>query len=465
MIRRRPSRLGPRAIPFGRLIILVQAVFALAFVAYLLRGDDVTLPVIDQRYELRAAFDDAAGLNAEDGHSVTIAGVKVGKVTDVTYEDGRAVARLELEDDVRERIRADARAAIVPRSALQDQVVEIHPGTKGPALDDDETIRPAPDASPVQLDRVLETLDSDTRAQLQVLLGELSTGLEGRATPLRAALGRLDEVTDSSGRVARALSDRRRLLAQLVGELDTIFATLGRRGNSLRTIISAGRRTLETTAGRDVELASSIRELPGTLDALSTALANVRGLSEPLEPALEELRPAARTLPGALASLRRFVPSGQGLIDDLGALVEDGRAPAASLRRALQALRPASTALREPVSGLRPILGEIDRNKDGIGLLGERFNGVFSTHDANGPILRGLGFFEDFNPANVGFPGAKGARLRTLKLKSVRALLKACETNAVACLARYLVPGLPGAARTAAEPLGKILPGRRGARP
>ena len=460
---RRTSRLGVRAIPFGRLAIVVQAVAALAFVVYLFANDNVSAPFIHQSYVLQASFDDASGLNGKDGREVTIAGVRVGKVTEVRYTDGRAVADLELDDDVKGRIRRDARVAIVPRSALQDQIVEITPGSRGDVLEDGDRITASVTASPVQLDRVLETLDTDSRAQLQILLGQLRIALRDRETPLRAALGRLDDAVSSSSQVAGALADRRRLLTRLVTDLDTIFTTLGDRGAALREVITAGRRTLQTTAGRDAEIAASIRELPRTLDGLGAALADVRSLAQPLQPALENLRPVARQLPETLRSLRDFVPSGQGLVDDLGRLVKDGRAPARALRGALEQLGPGSEALREPVAGLHPIVADINRNKNGIGLLGERFSGVFSTNDANGPILRGLGFFEKPDPANLGVPGATGAELRTLQRKSVRALLKACKDNPLACIARYLIPGLPGAARTASDPLGtaKIKSGGR----
>ncbi len=232
-----------------------------------------------------------------------------------------------------------------------------------------------------------------------------------------------------------------------------MFTTLGERDASLRQVITAGRRTLQTTAERDAEIAASVRELPRTLDGMGDALADVRALAQPLQPALEELRPAAKQLPKTLRSLRDFVPSGQGLVDDLGRLVSDGGESTAVLRGVLRELGPTSEALREPVAGLHPILAAIDKNKNGIGLLGERFSGVFSTNDANGIILRGLGFFEKPDPANLGVPGATGAELRSLQRKSVRALLKACKDNAIACLARYLIPGLPGATRAAGDPL------------
>ena len=85
---------------------------------------------------------------------------------------------------------------------------------------------------------------------------------------------------------------------------------------------------------------------------------------------------------------------------------------------------------------------------DGIGQLGERFSGVLSTDDANGPVLRGLGTFEPFNPADFGAPGATGARKAALASQAATALTLSCTRGSlVACLARYLVPGLPGSVR------------------
>jgi hypothetical protein len=104
--------------------------------------------------------------------------------------------------------------------------------------------------------------------------------------------------------------------------------------------------------------------------------------------------------------------------------------------------------VRDPVARAKPIVDAVNERKEGVGLLGERFSGVLSTNDANGPILRGLGTFEPFNPADVGFPGATGAQRAALAAKAVTALTNECLTdNQLACLVRYLVPGLPGAVR------------------
>jgi len=436
-------------VPFGRLIILLQAIVALAFVGYLLRGDSVRVPLLSDTETIEVAFADAGGLNDEDRHPVTIAGVRVGEVRDVRYADRRAVATLRVDPGTRRRLHRDARAIVLPRSALQDNTVELVPGEAQAPLGDDQRINVDLRAAPVGLDQVVSTLDADTRAQLQILLGELDTSLAGTATPLRRALQALGPAMDTTTRVAAALGERRHLLARLVTELDQVFGTLAERRAALRTVLSDGARTVAVTGARERELAQTIRALPVALAAVDDALARTSALADPLVPALEELRPAARRLPRALRATRELAPSARGLLADLRPVARSGRAPARSLRRALSALRPASVGLKPSVERLTPVLRDIDANKTGIGLLGERFSGVFSTSDAGGPILRGLGFFEAFDPAGFGEPGASGVRLRTLKLDAVRALTKACATNAIACLVRSLVPGLPDVPRRA----------------
>jgi phospholipid/cholesterol/gamma-HCH transport system substrate-binding protein len=369
----------------------------------------------------------------------------VGTVENVSFDNGVAVAELSLDPDAAEVVGAGSTARIVSRSALQDLEVDIDPGP-GKALADGATIPPAKTSSTVGSDRVVSLLDADTRAQLQVLLPQLAEGLKGRAPALRADLDELGRVVDSTRLAAAALADRRRELVRFVDELDSVVSRLAERRSQLGNAVDAAQQTLAVTAGRDRELDRVMAQLPPTLDDVNGALGAVDDLSKPLVPALEQLRPVAERLPAALDSVRNLLPEGSQLIDDLDGLATRGAAPVAHLRALLADLGPASNAIAPSVADVRPIIRAIDRNKDGIGLLGDRFSGVFSTNDANGPILRGLGFFEPFNPEDLGFDSGGGsAGLERAKLDSVAALTKVCVTeNPVACLVRYLIPGLPG---------------------
>ena len=405
---------------------------------------------------MKAVFTDASGLRAGGHIPVTVAGVPKGTVEDVRYERGRAVATLRMDGDVRGRVYRDARAEIAPRSALNDLTVDIEPGTptRGP-LASGARIPDTRTSGTVGTDRLIGVLDADTRTQVAVLFSQLRGALRGRTDEVAASVRRLPPLVDSSTRVASALAQRRVLLTKLVGETDTLLRTLGDRGRALSSAIAAGDRTLSVTSARQAELAAAVQALPGALSSLDRALAGVDELAPSLNPALDRLRPFAQTLPATLASVREFTPAGKALIAQLGELARTGREPTADLRRALVALQSAAPGLTPPVRKLLPTLQAIDKNKTGIGLLGDRFSGIFSTNDENGVILRGLGFFEPFDPEHFGLPGAKGARLASLKADVVRALTQVClHDNEIACLARYLVPGLPGSVRSAAHPEG-----------
>lgn len=444
---RRPRRRRHHLhVPFGRTAILIELLTALAFLFYLLSHEGLALPFLSHDYTIRAEFTDAGGLNPANQIPVLVAGVPEGQVVSVRYRDGLAIATLQLPDSVRSLIHADATVNVVPRSALEDLTVEIDPGSAGlPPLRPGAVVPPFRTSAAVRFDRLVDVLDANTRAQLQIMLSELAIALHGRAPVLRGALAQLSSLVYGTSTVTGQLAERRVLLSRLVVSLDRMVSVLGHRQADLAGALGDGQRTLAVTAARSSQLAAIVQELPGALSRLSGAMSAVRSLSVPLDPALSELAPFARALPGALGALRRFDPAGTRLIGDLRALIARGSLPAADLERALAALGPAAGSLRPTAADLQPVLSDINRHRQGIGEVGDNFNGVFSTNDVNGPILRGLGAFEQFNPADVGFPAAGGASLARAQSESIQALTRVClHINPLACLVRYLVPGLPG---------------------
>jgi phospholipid/cholesterol/gamma-HCH transport system substrate-binding protein len=433
---------------FGRTAILLQLLGAIAFVVYLLGHEGVQFPFTGSGdYTVQAQFTDAGGLSGADATPVLVSGVPEGRVTAVTYRHGLAVATLRLPDAVRGEIHADATATVIPRSvALEDLTVDINPGDpRLPALRPGATIPPSRTSASVRFDSLIDVLDANTRAQLQIMLSQLQSGIGNRAGALRGALAQLGNLVTPTSVVTTELADRRVLLSRLVSTLATMVDTLGARSRDLAGAVADGSQTLAVTAAVSDRLAATMRELPAALESLTGAMNAVNGLSKPLAPALTELPPLARALPSALASLRRFDPSGVRLIADLRTLIARGSGPAADLRTTLTRLGPASRALAPTAHDLLPVLQVINTHKQGIGEVGDNFSGVFSTNDANGPILRGLGFFEPLNPVDMGFPGTSAASLRAAQTDSIRALTDVCRhSNPLACIIRYLVPGLPG---------------------
>jgi phospholipid/cholesterol/gamma-HCH transport system substrate-binding protein len=435
----------------GRALIVVQAALALIFGAWVLAQQHPRLPW-DESYDVRLELADASGLAKASRAQVTVAGVAAGKVEDVRYDarSGRAIARLRLDGGTRGKLHAGTRATIQPRSALEDLVVDLTPGDRRrPALGNGARIAASAGRPAVGADKVLDVLDADTRAQVQLLVDGLDRAAgHDRGSALAAALRALDPASAAARRVTTQLARRRVLLVRLVGHLDVLFTALERRAVPLAQAIGAGRRTLAVTGSEGAALAQTVAELPSTLAAVRSALGGTRALAGPLEPALTRLRRVAAQLPGALDALRAAAPPARGLVAELQRTAGTAAPAVRALRGALRAAGPTARALQPSVARLRPIVSAIDAHKDGIGLLGDRFSGILSTSDVNGPILRGLGFFEAFNPANFGLPDRSGADRARAAVRAVRALTHTClHDNRLACLVRYLVPGLPGAVR------------------
>jgi len=428
-----------------------QALVAVALLAFLLHEDGVRVPFAGASdWHLEVAFRDAGGLSSSQRAPVLVAGVQEGRVESVRYQHGLAIARLRLDGSARGVVRSDATATVEPRSALEDLTVNLKPGSaSAPPARPGARIEPAQAVAPVALDRVVDVVDADTRSQVAILLDQLAGGLRGRSGPLRAAVARLAPMLDSANQVTTQLARRRRLLTRLVDSIDAISSATAQHQSALSDAVRAGRKTLDVTAAHDSALSATVAGLPATLSSLDRALSRARALATPLRPALDGLEPAAKVLPGALTSARASAPLLTSLAGDVSALERDGEPAARDLGQVAPLLAPTASALRQPVADVGPIVQAVDANREGIGQLGERFSGVLSTNDANGPILRGLGTFEPFNPADLGEPGATPAQRTLLAAKAVKALTNEClYDNPLACLTRYLVPGLPGSVRT-----------------
>ena len=74
--------------PFGRTVIFLGIVAAVAFVGYTLTKKTIRLPGSTDPYKIEVEFTDAKGLDRVDEPGAAVAGALVGRVTETHYEDG-----------------------------------------------------------------------------------------------------------------------------------------------------------------------------------------------------------------------------------------------------------------------------------------------------------------------------------------------------------------------------------------
>jgi phospholipid/cholesterol/gamma-HCH transport system substrate-binding protein len=173
---RRRSRFTPfQAGAIALVLIVIGTYFAFA----------KELPFSKPDFELKAVFERTTEIGARS--PVRIAGVQVGQVSKVERASAGSEAALVTMEIDKEAlpIHEDAELKIRPRIFLEGNFfVDVRPGTPGAGeLRSGEVIPASQTAAPVQLERVLGTLRTDTRTELQRFLRGYGDAIGGEPAP------------------------------------------------------------------------------------------------------------------------------------------------------------------------------------------------------------------------------------------------------------------------------------------
>ena len=411
-MRRRPQR-GPSSFAIGVGVIVVALI-----VTYLGFAKDV--PLVNDPYEIKAAFRDTSGINA--GSPVRIAGVEVGEVAGVehTRPGARsATVTLAIRDSGRP-VYEDASAQIRPRIFLEGNFfVELAPGTaRAGELDDGATIPAQRTASPVQLDEVLRALRSDTRSDLRQVFVEVGKAQDaGGARAFNASLPYQPAAYRFAAIVSEALLGKRPdHLGDFVRDAGVTAAAINE-PRRLRSLIVDFNATAAALASRQAALAGAIGELPRTLRAAPPALDALSGAFPDVRRFARDARPGIRSLGPTVEATLPLVRQLRGLVQEreLGALARNLRSatpPLAQIARTgvsvlseLRALASCTANVLVPFGDSKlideafPTHGPVyqDFGKFLPGLAGES-----RSFDANGQYFKvlGTGGPETFNLGN-----------------------------------------------------------------
>jgi virulence factor Mce-like protein len=304
-------------------------------------------------YELHAVVRDAQ--NLKSGAPVREAGVEVGKVTKVEAADAdepAAKITMQLHDDALP-VHTDARLQIRPRILLEGNFfVDLEPGSASTgSLEDGGTVPITQTSTAVTLPEVLSVLDSDTRTDLQTLLREYATGLDGggaralnKAIPAFEPAYRLSALTNDALLGEQPTRDLQRVLRSQT----RVFGTLAENPEQLEDLVSDLNTVAAAIASQDSALEASVPALRDTLregypalGALNDALPTLRAFSRE---AIPGVRSSVPTLDAAIP----WIVQARGLVgeNELKGLSADLRQAVPSLVKLNHRLIPALKQLR-----------------------------------------------------------------------------------------------------------------------
>jgi ABC-type transporter Mla subunit MlaD len=400
-------------------LVLVVFGFYLAFTK--------SIPFISgDGYQLKAVFNDAQNIRANS--PVRVAGVDVGKVTDVEHlTDGNgngldgAVVTMSLKDDALP-IHEDATMQLRPRLFLEGNLfVDLQPGSPaGEELDSGDVVPMEQTASSVQFDQVLTSLQAPVRDSLQVFLAEFGEALCGKpeeqsdegcvpgsgADGFRELLRTSPAAFGSTAQVNEALlGTEPGDLAGFIRNLGTTVEALDRNEEQLKDLVTNFRVVTGSFAAEREALQEGITELPAALRVGRPALQKLNDDFPALRAFAREALPGVRAANTALDDANPFIrqlralsskPELRGLVKDLRPTIPELAALAKGTVPFFEETRALSSCFNNTVIPWSELdvpaanfPAEQVYKETGYGIAGVA--GESRTGDANGQALRVLG--------------------------------------------------------------------------
>lgn len=348
-----------------------------------------------ERTSVRASFEDSGALR--NGDDVRIADVRIGFVSDIALEGGRAVATMKL-DDGRE-VYNDATAGIGARSALGQKYVDLKPGTEGAGeMPSDGIIASTTPA--MELDPLLDVFDPPTRDALGSTVRNVGGGLAGRSGDLHDGLRALPNVLPDLGTVSGALSaDGGRDVTDLLNSADRLARSFAERQESIGATVKQLDPTLaavNTDGGKPA--GDSLQKAPPTLGEVKGALDSLNG-------PLTETREAVTTVRPGAEALGRATPDVRGVLREAVTPLDKVPGVAGSAEPAVRDLTPTVTELQPLVRQLgttfaqgAPSLEYIGPHSGDISMFFTYFSDALKYSD---PAGHGLNIYPIVKPESV----------------------------------------------------------------
>jgi phospholipid/cholesterol/gamma-HCH transport system substrate-binding protein len=396
----------------------IIAVVVTVIVTYL--GFTKAIP-FKHHYEVKAVFKTANNLRPNS--KVRIAGVDVGKVTDVQHlRNGEPEAIVTMRIDKNGLpLHKDAHFAIRPRIFLEGNFfVDVQPGTpNAPTIHDGETFPVNQTKTPVQFDQLLTALQTDTRSDLRVLLQEYGRAVARGGPGYNRSIKYWKPAYKNSAIVNDAtLGLLQHDLSGYVKNAGATAQALDRNPEQLKSLITDFNTTAAAFSADQTALENTVAELPRTLRAASPALKSLNDSFPSVRRFARDFDPGVRSSLPALKASIPFVKQVRGLVSkpELRGLVSDLRPTVPSLA----SLQNSSVPLQQQVRAASSCQNEVilpwsnDKIQDPSfpangpvyqesvkwlpGIAGESRSG-----DPNGPWVRVL-----LNSPNFIYPAGEG---------------------------------------------------------
>jgi phospholipid/cholesterol/gamma-HCH transport system substrate-binding protein len=382
------------AFDFGAILALL--VLSVIVAGYILGHERLRFPFIEPSpFTMNAEFSTAQAVTPGQGQTVRVSGVQVGDIGKVTLKNGIAIVQMDLDQKWKRLIHTDATALLRPRTGLKDMFVELDPGSKAAPIAKPGFTIPVSNTLPdINVDEILSSLDSNTRAYLDLLVNGAGQGLKGKGgSELAQVLERFEPTHRDLARLNGAVAKRGANLRRLVNSLKRLNQALAAKQAQIVQLVDSSSKVFRAFASEDHNVSRAIADLPATLNQTTTTLQKVRTFADQLGPAARNLLPAANNLPAANQAVAALAKPSAPIVQN------QIRPFVVAARPVVRNLRPASVNLAKATPSLSRVFVTLNHFVNMVGYypggaqhgylwwlawLNHNARTLFSVQDANG---------------------------------------------------------------------------------
>jgi virulence factor Mce-like protein len=217
----------------------------------------------NDRYRLVATFDDVTGLL--DGDQVKVAGMPVGRVTDINVKNGKAEVRMEVDETL--RLPSDTMAAVRWRNLIGQRMIYLEPGRSQTLLGDGARVPHT--RSVVDLGEIVNNLGPLTRsldpAQINQVLNAFATLLDGNEGNINLLIQNLDGLLQT-------FAARRQVVEQMTSDYTTVSDAVARRDRQIAQSVDNLAQLTDVFAKNRRLLDDAVVEISGVTTNLNAIL-------------------------------------------------------------------------------------------------------------------------------------------------------------------------------------------------
>ncbi|MGV9826250.1 MCE family protein [Gordonia sp. NPDC003429] len=260
-------------------------------------------------------FTDASGLHT--GDDVRMAGVRVGRVSSIDLDSGRARVVFDVSDS--QPMLTTTKASIRYQNLIGQRYLELslQPGAEGAPLPAGSTLKvPAEDSFDVTkllagFQPVFDTLKPE---QVNSLSNGLLQAFQGNSVSLSTTVAEV-------GRLAADMSDRDAVIGAIINNLSGVMRDLALQGDQVGTVIASVSTLIENLNANSAAFGRAVTQVgqtaAGFADVLTRSRTDLVAASNNTQVATNELiangaklDQTARILPGFLALLPKTMQDG-----------------------------------------------------------------------------------------------------------------------------------------------------------